>query len=216
MRLCLFLIWLLTSITAFGQTFTDTVELYNRIPTKKRTEFNSSGEATREWYFHNNGQVQTEYLLKDGRRVQIVTYDTSGAKLSEWNDPEPKNKERLRLRNIIFLVTLVVILALTTWGGKVNYPNMYTALLCIVVIYPFVAFILERRIVSERENIVLAMVIASSLFIFPSLLLALSIFNLFKKTNVPLLTTIFSILVSIGFLFFFIMTFNIAGAGMIG
>ena len=155
-------------------------------------------------------------MVKNGKRIQIITYDTSGLKLSEWNDPEPKNLERMRFRNIVFLVTLVVILGLLTLSAKIKYQKTYIALLCIVVIYLFVVFILERRIVSNRDNIILPMIIGSTLLIFPILLLALSILNFFRKVDIPIVTTIFAILVSIGFLLFFTMIFNIAGAGMIG
>lgn len=201
---------------AFGQKTIDTTEIYNAELTHKKIEFNSASEISKEIYYHANGKIQTEYFLENGKRTRWIVYDRSGNQTSEWNDPEIKYAKKGKLRNITFSITLLVVGGLIIAGCRISYQKTYYSLFCLSVIYPFVIFLLERRIVRNEENQILPLVIASTLFIFPGLLFILSFINFFKRGTISIVTSIFAILVSIGFLMFFYLTMEIAGAGILG
>ena len=216
MRNILLLFLLLFTATAFGQKNIDTTEIYNGELIRKTIQFKSTGEISKEIYYHANGKIQTEYFLDNGKRIRWIAYDEKGNLISEWNDPKIGYAKNRKLRNITFSLSLLVIGGLTIAGTQISYRKTYYLLLCLSVIYPFIIFLLERRIVRNEENKILPLVIASTLFIFPSLLLILSFINFYKRDQLPLVTTIFAILVSAVFLMFFYVTMKVAGAGMLG
>ena len=216
MRNILLLFLLLFTATAFGQKNIDTTEIYNGELIRKTIQFKSTGEISKEIYYHANGKIQTEYFLDNGKRIRWIAYDEKGNLTSEWNDPKIGYAKNRKLRNITFSLSLLVIGGLTIAGTKISYRKTYYLLLCLSVIYPFIIFLLERRIVRNEENKILPLVIASTLLIFPSLLLILSFINFYKRDQLPLVTTIFAILVSVVFLMFFYVTMKVAGAGMLG
>ena len=216
MRNILLLFLLLFTATAFGQKNIDTTEIYNGELIRKTIQFKSTGEISKEIYYHANGKIQTEYFLDNGKRIHWIAYDEKGNLTSEWNDPKIGYAKNRKLRNITFSLSLLVIGGLTIAGTKISYRKTYYLLLCLSVIYPFIIFLLERRIVRNEENKILPLVIASTLLIFPSLLLILSFINFYKRDQLPLVTTIFAILVSVVFLMFFYVTMKVAGAGMLG
>ena len=216
MRNILLLFLLLFTATAFGQKKIDTTEIYNGELIRKTIQFKSTGEISKEIYYHANGKIQTEYFLDNGKRIRWIAYDEKGNLTSEWNDPKIGYAKNRKLRNITFSLSLLVIGGLTIAGTKISYRKTYYLLLCLSVIYPFIIFLLERRIVRNEENKILPLVIASTLFIFPSLLLILSFINSYKRDQIPLVTTIFAILVSVIFLMFFYVTMKVSGAGMLG
>jgi len=210
------MILLFLGATTFGQNVIETTEIYNGELTRKKVEFKSTGEISKEIYYHPNGKIQTEYFLDNGKRIRWIAYDTLGSQTAEWNDPEIGHSKHRKLRNITFFLSLIVLVGVTIAGIKISYRKTYYSLLCVSVIYPFMIFLLERRIVRDEESQILPLVIASTLFVFPSLLLVLSIINFYRKDKIPIVTTIFAILVSIGFLLFVYVTMKVAGAGMLG
>ena len=216
MRNILLLFLLFFAAAAFGQKVIDTTEIYNGELTRKKIEFKSTGDISKEIYYHPNGKIETEYFLDNGKRIRWIAYDENGKLTSEWNDPEIGHAKLRKMRNITFSLSLLVIGGLIIAGSKVSYRKTYYSLLCLSVIYPFIIFLLEQRIVGDEGNQTLSLIIASTLFIFPGLLLVLSMINFYKRDQIPLITTIFAILVSVIFLMFFYVTMKVAGAGMLG
>ena len=216
MRNILLLFLLLFTATALGQKNIDTTEIYNGELIRKTIQFKSTGEISKEIYYQANGKIQTEYFLDNGKRIRWIAYDEKGNLTSEWNDPKIGYAKNRKLRNITFSLSLLVMGGLTIASTKISYRKTYYLLLCLSVIYPFIIFLLERRMVRNEENKILPLVIASTLFIFPSLLLFLSFINFYKRDQIPLVTTIFAILVSVIFLIFFYVTMKVSGAGMLG
>ncbi len=216
MRNLSLLCFLFLGITVFAQKIVDTTEIYNGQLARKRIEFNSTGEIVKEIYYHPSGNVKTEYVLENGERIRWITYDDNGKTISEWNDPEFEVAKHRNMRNITFFILLIFIAGLIIAGSKASYQKTYYSLLCLTVIYPLIILFLERRIVGNEENQILRFAIASTLFIFPGMLFVLSMFNFVKRVKIPLVTTIFAILISLGFLMFYFLTMKMAGAGMLG
>ena len=216
MRTVLLLLYFLTlSAISFGQKIIDTTELYNGTKTHKKTEFSPTGKIQTEKYYHTNGKVQTEYFYTNGKQTRWISYDLIGNKIGEWNDPEVRYAENRKLRNIVFSTTLLCIGGLIVVGSRLNYCKTYYLVLCLSVFYPFVVFLMERRITANEANKVLPLIVASTLFILPSLLSIFSVLNFFKKGKIPLVTSIFAILISVGFILFFIITMLVSGAGIL-
>ncbi len=216
MRTVLLLVFFLAiSTISLGQKTIDTTELYNGTLTHKKIEFDASSKIQTEKYYHTNGKVQTEYFYTNGRQTRWIAYDLNGNQTAEWNDPEVGYAENRKLRNIVFSITILCIGGLVVAGSRLNYAKTYYSVLCLSVFYPFVIFLTERRIVGNEANKVFPLIVASTLFILPSLLFFLSVLNFFKKGKIPLVTSIFAILISIGFILFFIVTMLVSGAGML-
>jgi len=215
MRTVLLLSFLALSIISFGQKTIDTTELYNGTLTHKKIEFDATGKIQTVKYYYTNGKVQTEYFYTNGRQTRWIAYDLTGNQTAEWKDPEVGYAENRKLRNIVFSITLLCIGGLVVACSRLNYAKTYYSVLYLSVLYPFAVFLTERRIVGNEHNKVFALIIASTLFILPSILFILSVLNLFKKDKIPLATSIFAILISMGFLLFFIVTMLVSGAGML-
>jgi len=199
MRNLLLLLSLFFTATAFGQKIIDTTELYNGELTLKRIEFKSTGEISKEIYYHPSGKIKIEYFFNNGKKIRWIAYDTTGNQISEWNDPEIGYARKRKLRNITFSITLLAIVGLIIAVSRISYRNTYYSILILSVIYPFIVFLTQGLISTNDANPVFALVIVSTLVILPGLLLVLSFINFFNRSKIPIATSIFAILISIGF-----------------
>jgi len=216
MRTVLLLLFSFTLFTiSFGQKTIDTTELYNGALTHKKIELDATGKIQTEKYYYTNGKVQTEYFYTNGRQTRWIAYDLLGNQTSEWNDSEVWYAEKRKLRNIVFSITLLCIGGLVVVGNRLSYANTYYLVLCLSVFYPFIVFLTERKIIDNETNKIFPLIVAPTLFILPGLLFILSVFNFFKKGKIPLVTTLFAILISAGFILFFLITMLFSGAGML-
>jgi hypothetical protein len=216
MRPIVFMLAMLLSITAIGQKIMDTTAWYNGELTKKRIEFNSSGQVIKETYYFPNNQILAEYSFVDQKNTQWIVYDKAGNQTAEWIDPEQGNAKNKKIRAISFSITLLAALAIVILGIRFNYQKSYYALLILSVIYPFAILLIEDRLFTRNSSPSLDYTLTSLLFILPGFLLFLSLINFFKKTSIPKAISILAILISISFLLFFSMLSKIAGAGIVG
>ena len=203
-----------TAIT-FGQKIIDTVELYNGILTNKRIEFDGTDKIHKVKYYYSNGKLQTEYFYAKGKEIRWIAYDLNGNQTAEWSDPEVDYAKNRKLRSIVFSITLFCIGGVIIACSRLNYVKTYYSVLCLSIIYPFAIFLTERIILNDEQNEVFPLIVASTLFILLSMLFILSILNFFRKGKIPLMTSIVGILISAGFLLFFIMTMLVSGAGIL-
>ena len=216
MRTVLLLVFFIAiSIISYGQKTIDTTELYNGILTQKKIEFDATGKIQSEKYYYANGKIQIEYFYSNGKQTHWIAYDLKGNQTAEWNDPEVGYAENRKLKDIVFSITFLCIGGLVVAGSRLNYVMTFYSLLCLSVVYPFVVFLTERKVVDHEHNKIFPLIIASTLFILPSLLFIISVLNFFKKGKIPLLTSIFATLISIGFILFFVVTMLVSGAGML-
>lgn len=215
-RTALIAILLIFVIPVAGQRNVDTFEIYNGKLTRKRIEYNSKGEYSKEIYFYPNGKRYTEYFLVDNKRVRWIAFDTKGKIIAEWNDPEITRVKHRNLRNTILLIETFCVLGLLFLGRRKHYTKIYYFFLCLTVVYPVILLFLEQRfLLNDEHSIVLKVSLASMLIIIPGVLLVLSVVNLVTKPDIPLIISVFGFLTSAVLLFFFTLIASISFTGVL-
>jgi len=210
-----FFILLLKTIVGLGQKTADTTVMYNSEMTKKRTEFTAAGRISKETYYYKSGKIQAEYYYLSGKQFHWIGYDQKGNITAEWADTVVERAKFVKLRNLTFLFSGIFLAFLMIILCKINYINTFYSVFLFSITYPFVIMLLEKRIFTYANQIIM-FVFLSQLFIFPVILLTLAILNIIQRRKVSLVTSIIAILVSLGFLFFFWVGMSVSGIGILG
>lgn len=208
-------VFLITCSASYCQKIVDTIALYNGEMTKKKIEFDIKGNISKEIWFYKNGKIKAEYFYTEGNNWHWISYDKAGKIDSEWLDPEMDNAKWRKMRNWSFVSTGIIASLIVLAATRRNYNFTFFTILVLTSLVPLFILSIQKRI-SFGDHALWAFIFGACMVSLPVFLFILSIVNIWKKKNIPVIISIISFLISLGFFLFFIVAAGISGGGIIG
>ena len=192
MKLIIFILTILQSIFVLGQKIIDTTEMYEGRLTKKKIEFDQTGNKISETYYFNNGKVQLVDSFHFNKSFHWIAYDSLGTRSGEWEDPTVAAAPLEKKRNILFVICLLTIsiIVFAIWR-LINYKTAYYSVFSLSLLVSFTAFLQERiSNLSEELQFTINVSQGWSILILLSLTFIFSVGNLIFRVNISKVNSI--------------------------